>query len=266
MSDQVNTKFVPSAAVLATVGLKVGEVRSDESIYQLIATNRAAQSMAENQISVAIYILTQRGHAYEDIAGKTGYSVPQVKRFKVEGSAILRTGEVERTVSAVRTGVLSQAIVDTITLGTGTQDQKIEALETAGLAGHIKSKYQREDGKKIEALDFKAITAQAREACENAAVPATGQKMALMLPHLTEELGLKVKSRESEKDGGTGPQTLEFHLKAALSDVKAIANAADEAYIPTANDLAALFSLCEFLDIPLMLDADVMAAVDALTY
>lgn len=266
MSDTINTKFVPSASVLATVGLKVGSVRSDESIYELIATNRAAQSMAENQISVAIYILTQRGHAYEEIAAKTGYSVIAVKRFKVEGSAILRTGEVERTVSAVRTGTLSQAIVDEITIGTGTQEQKVEALETAGLAGHIKSKYQREDGKKIEALDFKAITAQAREACENAAVPATGQKMALMLPHLTEELGLKVKSRETDSDGGTGPQALEFHLKAALKDVKAIANAADEAYVPTANDLAALFSLCEFLDIPLMLDADVMAAVDALTY
>ena len=266
MTDQVNTKFVPSASVLATVGLKVGEVRSDEAIYQLIATNRAAQSMAENQISVAIYILAQRGHAYEEIASKTGYSVIAVKRFKVEGSAILRTGEVERTVSAIRTGTLSQAIVDEITIGTGTAEQKIEALETAGLAGHIKSKYQRKDGKKIEALDFKAVTQQAREACEGAAVPATGQKMALMLPHITEELGLKVKSRESESNGGTGPQTLEFHLKAALKDVKAIADAADAAYVPTANDLAALFSLCDFLDVPLMLDADTLAAVDALTY
>lgn len=266
MSDTVNTKFVPSAAVLSAVGLKVGSVRTDEDIYTLIATNRAAQSMAENQISVAIYILAQRGHAYEDIASKTGYSVPQVKRFKVEGSAILRTQEVERTVSAVRTGILSQAIVDEITIGTGTPDVKIAALEVAGLAQHVKGKYQREDGKKVEALDFKALTEAARVACESAAVPATAQKMALMLPHITEELGLKVKSRESDQDGGTGPKTLEFHLKTALADAKAIANAADEAYVPTANDLAALFSLCEFLDIPLLLDAEVIAAVDALTY
>lgn len=266
MSEEVNTKFVPSASVLAAVGLKVGAVRSDEAVYELIATNRAAQSVAENQISVAIYILTQRGHAFETIASKTGYSVSQVKRFKVEGSAILRTGEVHYTVSAVRTGVLSQAIVDTITMGTGTSEQKIDALETAGMAGHIKSRFVREDGKKIEALDFKAITQKAREACIAASVPATGQKMALMLPHLTEELGLKVKPRDTEPDGGKGPQTIEFHLKAALADAKSIANAADEAYTPTANDLAALFSLCDFLDIPLMLDADTLAAVDALTY
>jgi hypothetical protein len=266
MSDTINTKFVPSASVLAAVGLKVGDVRTDDAIYALIATNRKAQSLAENQISVAVYILAQRGHAFEDIANKTGYSVAQAKRFKVEGSAILRTGEVERTVSAIRTGVLSQAIVDEITIGTGTQDQKIEALETAGLAGHIKSKYQREDGKKIEALDFKAITAQARQTCEDSAVPATGQKMALMLPHLTEQLGLKVKSRESDSDGGTGPQSIEFHLKAALKDAKAIAGAADEAYVPTPHDLAALFTLCEYLEVPIMLDADVVAAVDALTY
>jgi hypothetical protein len=266
MSDQINTKFVPSAAVLSAVGLKVGDVRTDDAIYDLIATNRKAASLAENQISVAVYILAQRGHSFEDIAGRTGYSVAQLKRFKVEGSAILRTGEVERTVSAIRTGVLSQAIVDTITIGSGTPEVKIEALETAGLAGHIKSRYIREDGKQVEALDFKAIAEQARQTCEASAVPATGQKMALMLPHITEELGLKVKPRESEKDGGTGPQTLEFHLKAALKDVKAIADAADAAYVPTPNDLAALFSLCEFLDVPLMLDADVMAAVDALTY
>jgi hypothetical protein len=266
MSETVNTKFVPSASVLATVGLKVGAVRSDEAIYELIATNRAAQDIADNQISVAVYILTQRGHAFEAIASKTGYSVSQVKRYKVEGSAILRTGEIDRTVSAVRTGVLSQAIVDTITLGTGTTEEKVAALETAGLAGHIKSRYQREDGQKIEALDFKAITSQAREACEAASVPATGQKMALMLPHLTEQLGLKVKSRESDQDGGTGPQSIEFHLKAALRDAKAIAGAAEEAYVPTPHDLAALFTLCEYLEVPLMLDADVVAAVDALTY
>ena len=260
--SEIDSKFVPSAALLSTVGIKAADVKTDAAIYRLIENNRKAATLAENQISVAVYILHTRGHAYEDIAAKTGSSVVALTKFKVEGAAILRTGEVTRTVSAIRTGSLSAKLVDEITTGSGSAEDKIDALEVAGLASHIKGKYAKADGD-ITATDFKALKDALAVACEAAALPVTAQKMAVVLPNQTEALGLKVKQREPQVNTD-GPLGLEANLKRALADMQAIAKAADDKYVPTPQDVAALMAICEYIDIPLMLSESMLDAVDAL--
>ena len=46
--------------------------------------------------------------------------------------------------------------------------------------------------------------------------------------------------------------------------MQAIAKAADAKYVPTAQDVAALMAICEYIDIPLMLSESMLDAVDAL--
>ena len=260
--SEPDTKFVPSAALLSTVGLKTTDVKTDAALYTLIAKNRADAELAENQISVAVYILHTRGNAYEDIAGKTGYSVPALTKFKVEGAAILRTGEVERTISAIRAGSLSAKVVDDITTGSGTKEEKVTALEVAGLAAHVKGKYQKE-GSDITATDFTALRDALAIACENSALPVTTQKMAVVLPNHTEALGFTIKKREPQVNT-EGPLGLEANLKRALHDMQEIAKAANAKYVPTAQDVAALMAICDYIEIPLMLSDSMLDAVDAL--
>lgn len=266
---KTDPKFCPPAAALKIVGLAVADIKTDDAIFALFKNNVEAAEHAENQNSVAVYILIQRGWKYEDLVSKLGQSESTLKRKMVEGMAILRTGEVTRTTAAVRQGSLSKQAVDDLTKGVTDKGMKIVALEQAALETAIKSRYTNDKGEPVDMSKIKTDVLHSRlaQTVENDAVPVTAATLIQYIPTLTEELGLKVKQRSTEPDGGTGPQGMEFHLKACLKDIEAIETANDGLkYEPTAQDLAALLRLMQHLDIAHMIEdmqAEAFAEVSA---
>lgn len=262
---KTDPKFCPPAAALKIVGLAVADIKTDDAIFALFKNNVETAEHAENQNSVAVYILVQRGWKYEDLVSKLGQSESTLKRKMVEGMAILRTGEVTRTTAAVRQGGLSKQAVDDLTKGVTDKGMKIVALEQAALEAAIKSRYTNDKGEAVDMSKIRTDVLHSRlaQTVENDAVPVTAATLIQYIPTLTEELGLKVKQRSTEPDGGTGPQGMEFHLKACLKDIKALEEANDGLeYEPTTQDVAALLDLLihiHFDDIVAEINAEVSA-------
>ena len=274
MSDNHDTTYVPADAVLASVGLTAK--KTDEAWYNVIRTNVRKNTEMEAQNAVAAYTLSKRGHADETIATTVGVSVRTVKYWFVQGQAILRTANAQsdnalaRTLSACRVGSgATQALVDAATKITGSDDEKLEKLETLALTKHIQKSFVTDEGKALsDEVAASIVTslpeqAQANLGTDNA---PSAQDMLDALPNVTEAFGIqkKVASRDSDKDGGTAPKQLEYHLNLALKDMRAIAKAAEADYVPTAHDYAALFRLCDAIGVDLVMDPDVTEAVASL--
>lgn len=267
MSSNVDPKFVPSARALQVVGLKVNDLRTDESILKVIQDRETAIGQAENQISVAICVLQQRGWTNANIGKKTNYSERTVTRKGIEGLAILRTGEVTRTVAAIRAGSLSRKVVDACTKGAGDVESKILALEKAALAQELSSRYVTEQNRRPDAAVLDKVVEAVTAVVEANAEPANAASFVDAIPQVSETLGLKAKDngRSGHNQGGSStPQGVEFHMRAALKDAQAIADAAGAEYVPTPQDVKALFELCSFLNIELALEPEVAQAVEAL--
>jgi len=268
MSSNVDPRFVPSAKALTVVGLKVGDIRTDEGILKLIHDRDAAIGAAENQISVAIFVLMQRGWTTASIGAKTNYAERTVTRKGIEGLAILRTGEVTRTVAAIRTGNLSKKVVKECTAGGDPAEMKIKRLERAAIGAELQSRYVVTATKQApDAKTLDAVIAAVADIVDGDSEPMNAASLVDAIPHVTEQTGLTAKDgkRSGHNQGGsTTPQAVAYHLRLALKDAKAIAAAANEDYIPTPQDVQALFDLCQFLNIDLALEPDVAKAVEAL--
>lgn len=265
MSTTHDPKFTPSNDALAVVGLSVNKVKTDKAIFDLLAHADEQIDTLESQKSVAIYILKQRGWSNAKIAQRTNYAERTVVRKYIEGMAVLRTGETTRTIAAVRAADLTEKTVQECTKGTGDTESKIQMLERAALAKELQGKFVTNEGKVPDkAVVDRVIDATAKVVAAQSE-PATAGTFIDAIPQVTEDLGLKAKSRSTEPDGGKATaQTVEFHLKAALKDAKAIADAADEDYLPSPADIKALLKLCEYLGLELLIEADVAQAVEAL--
>lgn len=257
-------KFVPSARALAVVGLKVGDVRTDEQIESLIKHNLEVQEQSEYQNSVLTYIWRMRGHTNQWIGQRLGFSERHITRLYIEGMAILRTGETTRTVSAIRAASLSETVVQGCTEGLGDSESKVANLEKAALGQHIQKNYVTSEGKEPDTAVLAAALAKAQEATEANSVPATAKAFIDALPTVSESLGVKAKeNKRTPQDGGkTAPLTLEANLKKALADCKAIAEAAEAPYVPTPADVKALLDLMSYLQIEV--GDEIRAAIDAL--
>lgn len=264
-SEQVTTdpKFVPAAAQLSSVGLKVGDIRSDDQLYELVRNNRERSDLIEAQNAVATYVLWKRGAEQEAIAGKVGVDVRTVKRWVVQGVAILRTGEYTRTLGAVKLVDMSKAAVDEATQGDFTAAEKLDRLERAALAMDIKSKFET-DGKKAVSDDtISAIVDQLPAIVQENAEPVTAKNMANSVHIVADRHKITRKTRTPDQDG-SGNQVPEVHLKAALRDVRAIVKDNDGAvYVPTPQDLKALLALVNYLLPDSDLNAEITAAIDA---
>jgi len=265
-SEQVTTdpKFIPEDDKLAIVGLSVSNVKTDNQLYKLVVNNNEKSELIDAQNAVAAYILWKRGAEQETIAGKVGRDVRTIKRWCVMGAAIMRTGEYTRTMGAVRLVDMSKGAMDTATQGDLTPDQKLEQLETAALALDIKSKFQSEKGKAVTDETIQAVVAELPRIVKENAEPLTAKNMADSVHVVADRFGIERKQRTPDPDGGQGPLAVESHLKAALKDARAIAKASGSAYVPTAADVKALMALCDFLEIPLMIDEATIDAVEAL--
>jgi hypothetical protein len=270
MSEEFDATYVPSGALLAHVGLTAK--KTDDAWYNVIKTNAKKTLEMEVQNAVAALTLFMRGNTHETIAAEVGVDVRTVKRWCVQGQAILRTvnaGEdaKSRAMSATRLGGgVSMGLVDAATKTDGDDQDKLETLETMALSSTIKQSFVKEDQSALSDDEVaEIVTSLPEQAQANLGTDKapTAKQMMDAVPNVAESFGIqrKVTTRTPQTDGGTGPQGLEFHMKAALKDIRAIANAADEAYVPTPEDMAALFKVCQYLNLELMLDEATEAAI-----
>jgi len=274
MSEEVDTTYVPASSILAHVGLTAK--KTDDAWYNVIKTNTRKSVELEAQNAVAALTLFKRGHSHEVIAAEVGVDASTVKRWCVQGQAILRTvnagdDALSRALSATKLGSgASLALVDAATKVDGTDQEKLEALETLALSTHIKKSFVKEDESALSDDEVAEIVtslpeqAQANLGSDKA---PTAKQMLEAVPNVAETVGIqrKVTTRSAQTDGGTGPQNLEFHLKAALADIQQIVKDNDGAvYTPTVQEYAALLKLCQYLDLEVIVHPDIEGAVEHL--
>ena len=265
MSTTHDPKFVPSADALAVVGLSQSKVKTDNAIFEFLRHADEQIDTLDSQKSVAIYILKQRGWSNANIAKRTNYAERTIVRKYIEGMAVLRTQETTRTIAAVRSADLTEKTVQECTKGTGDSESKIQLLERAALTKEVQGKFLTESGKVPDSVVIDRVIDATAKVVAAQSEPATAGTFIEAIPQVTEQLGLKVKERSSNSEGGKAtPQTVEFHLKAAIKDAKAIADAHGSDYIPTPADVKAILTLCSYLGLDLALEPEVAAAVEAL--
>ena len=257
MSTTHDPKFVPSNEALQVVGLSQNKIKTDKAIFDMLAHADEQIDTLESQKSVGIYILKQRGYSNAKIAQRTNYAERTVVRKYIEGMAVLRTGETTRTIAAVRAADLTEKTVQECTKGTGDSEAKIQLLERAAMTKEVQAKYITEGGKLPDKSTIDRVIDAVVQVVAAQSEPATAGTFIDAIPQVSGEVGLKAKERDSKKDGGTGPQSVEFHLAAALKDAKAIAKAAEEAYLPSPADTRALLALCDYLGLHLVIETEV---------
>jgi hypothetical protein len=257
MSTTHDPKFVPSNEALQVVGLSQNKIKTDKAIFDMLAHADEQIDTLESQKSVGIYILKQRGYSNAKIAQRTNYAERTVVRKYIEGMAVLRTGETTRTIAAVRAADLTEKTVQECTKGTGDSEAKIQLLERAAMTKEVQAKYITEAGKLPDKSTIDRVIDAVVQVVAAQSEPATAGTFIDAIPQVTDEVGLKAKPRTSGTDGGTAPQSVEFHLAAALKDAKAIAKAAEEAYLPSPADTRALLALCDYLGLHLVIETEV---------
>ena len=274
MSEEHDPTYVPSGALLAHVGLTAK--KTDDAWYNVIKTNAKKTVEMEAQNAVAALTLFMRGHTDEGIAAEVGVDASTVKRWRVQGQAILRTvnagdDAVSRAMSATRLGGgVSMALVDAATKVDGDDVEKLERLETAALTAHVKKSFVKEDESPLTDDEVaEIVTSLPDQAMANLGTDRapTAKQMLDAIPNVAEAFGIqrKVAKRDTGGgNGGTGPQQLEYHLNLALKDMQAIAKDAGADYTPTPHDYAALFRICQYLEVDLDLTPEVQAAISTL--
>jgi hypothetical protein len=265
MSTTFDPKFVPSAKALAIVQLTVADLKSNESILEMLVATEGKIDLLHAQQSVGIYVLKQRGWSNGNLAAKTNYSERTIVRKYIEGMAVLRTGETTRTIAAVRAAELTQKTVEECTKGTGDSVSKIESLERSAVGKALLGSFTTMEGKIPDSVLINKVITETANVVAAQAEPATAGTFIDAIPQVTEMLGLKIKKRATDPDGGANtPHSVDFHLKAALKDAKAIATASNEDYVASATDVKALLALCAYLSLELLIDESVAKAVEAL--
>lgn len=271
MSEQVihDPKFMPDTTALEEVGLSANKLKTDKAVFDLIVSNQAKGDLLEAQNAVAAYVLWQRGHEHEGIAGQVGVAVKTIERWCVAGAAILRTGEFTKTLSAVKAnGWMSKQMMDAATKPAGTTEEKLERLATAAVAQAVVKNYEKdteaEDRTIADDVVAQVVTSLPDVVLSNSE-PLMAATMIANIPHVADAFGIRRKQREPQLND-QGAQQVHVHLKAALKDARQIAKDSDAQYVPTADDLKALMSLCQYLNIPLAIDEDVETAIKELAW
>lgn len=273
MSDNTDTTYVPAESVLASVGLSAK--KTDEAWLNVIKTNVRKNTELEAQNAVATFTLIKRGHSEESIATSVDVDTRTVKRWNIQGQAILRTAAattdnaVARVLSACKIGNgASQALVDAATKVDGSDDEKVDKLETLAVSQVVKRQFVTEDEKELSDDTVAEIVRSLPEMAQRnlgTDKPVSAHDMLDAIPNVTESFGIQKKqSKRSPQINGDGAQTVEFHLKAALKDARQIAEDAGEDYTPSPADLQALLKLVEYILPKSQLNADIVVAIEEL--
>lgn len=239
------TLFTPPQAALDSVGLSVADLGTDEQIYDLIASCTQTMRAVEARIAVAVYTLFKRGATIEKMAQRMGVTFNTVERRIAEGMAILRTGDADRSIAAVRTAGLKVTQVDDLTRGAGTANGKLIKLEQGALSTAIKARYKDGAGATPDTAKFvDVLLPQLQQAAKADSVPPTMDELIHYVPAFSENLGLEKIQRSPGTPSNDGPYALAFHLKKALDDVKALEKASDGLpYEATNDDVVALLKI-----------------------
>ncbi len=276
MATVADPKFVPAAASLSKVGMKVADIRTDDALVAFVLKGQENRALSEAQEAVAVYTARKRGHEFDWIMSNLHITKDVAERREIEGMALLRLQvdehEVPRVQSAIRTGRLGIKVVDDITAKSYTQtdngvDARLEDLEILSAGKRIKDKYVLADrGLAISDKQAADIVATARKVVADKVEPVSAATILAAVPNFSEEVGLKVKEGKRSGGGGTksGPQTVEFHIKAALKDVEALEKAAEQAYELTPHDYKALFDLCSKFGLVIEPTESMVKALEAL--
>lgn len=237
--------FVPPAAALKSVGLAESDLGSDDAIYELIASCTTNMRQQEARIAVATYTLWKRGATTEKMAQRMGVSQVTVQRRIAEGMAILRTGDADRSVAAVRTANLSIAQVEDATKGTGNPGAKLIRLEQGALSTAIKARYKDGSGATPDTTTFvDTLLPSLQQAAKADSVPPTMDELIHYVPNFSEDLGLEKITRTASTSTSDGPFAIAYHMKKAWEDVQALVKASDGLpYEATDADLAGLLDL-----------------------
>lgn len=268
MAHETDPDYVPPASALLTVGVEASEIVTNVQVYDLIAHNMGQIDVHDTRIAVLVATLRYRGVTHEAIATKTGYTTRHVQRKEIEGIAILRTQEVTRTTSAVRACDMSMSTMLTATTGRVTTTDAIEELERQAMATTLQRKFLRTDDSALNSDDADYILETIMDRVKADAVPMVAGNYVAYIPLMAAEFDIKAKPvtpRTPTQEGGTSsPMMLEFHMKRALADIKAIVKAAGLPYVPTPQDYYAACQLMDYLNIEVLLNEDVVQAVEAL--
>ncbi len=254
MATVADPKFVPAAASLSKVGMKVADIRTDDALVAFVLKGQESRALSEAQEAVAVYTARKRGHEFDWIISNLHIQKDTAERREIEGMALLRLQvdehEVPRVQSAIRAGRLGIKVVDDITAQSYTQtdngvDERLEKLEILSAGKRIQEKFVLADkGQAISDKQAADIVAHARKVVAAKVEPVSASTIIAAVPNFSEEVGLKV--REAKRTPGqqkSGPMGLEFHLKAALKDIDALEKAAEQPYVLTTHDYKALFDL-----------------------
>lgn len=270
MAENTTTdpKFIPAAASLEVVGMKVGQIRTDDALIEFVHTLATTRTLTDAQEAVAVYVARKRGHEFDWILTNLGIEERTAKRREIEGMAILRVQEITRTVSAIRTGELGIKAVDEITsailsYNADGVDERIVALETLAAAKKIKATYVTADKKELTDEQVASMVRQAHDIVVSKVEPLTAATLVAAVPVISEEHGAEKKiTKRTPQTPASGPMGLEYHLRLALRDMKKLADAAEAPYVPTTQDYKALFDLVTFLDLSLDMSDDMVRALE----
>jgi hypothetical protein len=261
-------KFVPAAASLKVVDMKVSDIRTDADLVAFVGTLHETEALTQARYAVAVFTARKRGWEFADLCAKFKVETTKAKELEKEGMAILRLQEITRTVRAIRTGDLGYKVIDEITskpltLTEDDVDQRIIDLELLGSGKAISKKYVLAGGKAMSDDQVAAVVQQAITQVGKNVEPLNAATIVKAVTAFSEEVGLEVK-KEPRKPGEqkTGPMGLEFHLKAALKDVAALEKAAEEPYVLTTHDYKALFDLVSFFGLSLEPTEEMVKALD----
>lgn len=275
MASVADPKFVPPAASLSKVGMKVADIRTDDALVAFVIKGQESRALSEAQEAVAVYTARKRGHEFDWILTNLHISKDTAERREIEGMALLRLQvdehEVPRVQSAIRTGRLGIKVVDDITAKSYTQtdtgvDARLEDLEILSAGKRIKDKFVMADrGLAISDKQAADIVAHARTVVAAKVEPVSAATIIAAVPSFSEEVGLKVKeNKRTPSTSNNGPMPLEHHIRAALRDIAALEKAAEQDYELTPHDYRALFDLCSKFDLVIEPNETMVKALETL--
>lgn len=257
-------KFTPAASSLGKIGMKVGDIKTDDALIAFVARGQQSRQMSEAQEAVAVYVARKRGHDFTWIATNLGLKKETAGRREIEGMAILRLhideANILRTVNAIRVGELGIKVVDEITsrpctLDDDEIDERMYALEDMAAAGQIRKKYTSSEGSDQKLTEKKAaeVLAAAKAVVTRQVQPMNTSNLISAAAYTAEDAGISVRvaKRTPTPPVKAGPQLLEVTIKQALDDVLRMEKDAKEPYDITKEDYAVLTLLLAHFDLTL---------------
>tara|TARA_Y100000114_G_C11738176_1_gene317425 strand:+ start:446 stop:1261 length:816 start_codon:yes stop_codon:yes gene_type:complete len=229
-----DNKWVPTPTVmkrLAARGIDVEISASSAELFETLKMTIESAEIERGKVAVICYVLSSRSYTVPQIVKEIDnrYGEQMVRKLTAEGLVHLRCDEVNSVIEAVNDGGLTVAELEDVTTNSAPSKNS-EQVRSAAIKKRFSANQVNEDETKAEATD-QQVSAAIEEVTAR-----TGMTVPAVVAQLSQDLGTKAKRRDTEPDGGTEVQTVEFYLKMAK---KAAVTHAPQGYEMTAADLTA---------------------------